>query len=478
MGVGVKPVETGRGRVSNSAFRRIGLGVGRVLIGGRFTDALAEMKRVQWLPPAELKRRNEKNLASILRHAISEVPYYRGLGLCAEDVNDREVLPRFPVMDKASYRAEPIERFLAMNVPAFRRLEDTTSGSTGEPFRFFLDRRANAMVFASHLFYDSWFDLKPFYRYVRVMAPPPEAPPFPPGTPLSFQVKQRVASCIQGTYERWTQRRFSLFDIDPECIETIYRTMEAFRPAFILGYTSTLAIMADELSRRELRLGRPLKAVVTIAEMLTPVRRRQIEGYFGAPIINRYGQREFKYWCAQSIPGDPERFSVNTGLVTWETLRQDGSSAGPGEIGRVVLTNLHNEVMPFIRYETGDLATMSEEPSSCGRGFPIVAQLEGRSHEVFTTPSGRMVSPVSLGQYLFVTLDYVDQIRHFQLVQPEPNRVELRVVPYSGLGEERRVELRRDMGELLGADMQVEVIEVKEIPLERSGKRLTIKVGG
>lgn len=449
------------------------------MVGRRFSRSLSEMRRVQWLPTAKLQERTETRLNHLLCHAAENVPFYRdtyqSLGLSKSQLGTISDLRQLPIVSKATFRERTLEDFLAANIPAHRRLEWTTSGSTGEPFKFYLDRRMMPVVFASHLFYDSWFDLKPFDRYVRIMAPPAAEPALPENTPLPARVRYEIHSWLQAKYEARTQRRFSMFDVDGSRAEEIYRCMETFRPRYILGYTSTLATIADELLRRDLRLSRRLNGVITIAETLTPDRRRLIEEYFGGPIINRYGQREFKFWCAQSCSESPDRFHVNTELVVWEIVREDDTLAAPGEVGRVVLTNLHNYAMPFIRYDTGDLAVAGTTSCTCGRGFPLVEQLEGRSQECVQTQSGKMINPVSLGQYLFVSHDYVDAVRQYQLVVERPNRMRLIIVPSSAFAGDKRERLQKDMAHLLGEDVNVIVEIVNEIPLEKSGKRPIIK---
>jgi len=438
------------------------------------------MRRAQWLPASELRTRADAHLQRLLGRAIRHVPFYREWaaenGVGPDELRSTEDLVRLPVVDKSIYRSRAREAFLAEDIGAHRRLAYTTSGSTGEPFPFFLDRQAMPLVFASHLYYDDCFGIGPFDRCVRIMAPPAAEPPFPDGTPWSFRLKQRVSSRLQAIHERLTLRRFSMFDVTLESLERIYDEIVRFDADYVMGYTSTLALMGDELARRGKKLRRPLKGVITIAENLTEDRKRAIRGFFDGPIINRYGQREFKYWCAQSCEESSDRFHVNSELVIWECVREDGTPCAPGEVGRVVLTNLHNHVMPFIRYDTKDLAALSDEPCGCGRGFPVVEKLEGRSQEVFTSPSGRMVSPVALGQYLFVTLDWVDVVRNYQLIQEGVGEARLKVVPVNGMPEEARTRLATDMGELLGDDVRVEVELVEEIPLERSGKRPVIKV--
>jgi hypothetical protein len=112
-----------------------------------------EFNRAQWLPAEELHQRSEARLARLLRHAVENVPFYRGLSS-----------DRLPVMDKAAYRSHESEAFTAANLPTHRRLEKVTSGSTGVPFRFAADRASLSVSFASQLSYDSWIGLQPYQR--------------------------------------------------------------------------------------------------------------------------------------------------------------------------------------------------------------------------------------------------------------------------------------------------------------------------
>jgi len=242
-----------------------------------------------------------------------------------------------------------------------------------------------------------------------------------------------------------------------------------------MANTSTRAAIADELLQRDLKLSHPLEAVITIAETLSPDRKRLIEEYFDAPIINRYGLREFGSWSAQSCQESPDRFHINTELVVCEVLRADGTPCAAGETGRVVLTDLHNFARPFIRYDTGDLAVAVAENCSCGRGFPLLGPIEGRSLDCLRTPSGDEISPAILGHFLFVYHDHLEAVRHYQLVQETVSRVNLLVVPGQGWSEERRERLRSDLNDLLGHEMEVDVQAVSEISPEKSGKRPIIK---
>jgi phenylacetate-CoA ligase len=229
------------------------------------------------------------------------------------------------------------------------------------------------------------------------------------------------------------------------------------------------------LLRRNLRLSAPLRGVITEAESLTPSRRQLIGEYFQAPIGNRYGPREFNSYNALSCPESPEHFHINTELVVWETVREDGAQAAPGEMGRVLLTDLHNYAQPFIRYDTGDMAVAGASSCACGRGFPLVKQIDGRSTECLRTPSGRSLSPVALGQYLFVSRDYLGSVRHYQMIVEGPQKASLLVVPTENFDRETQDRLRSDLFQFLGGEMSVAVQTVEEIRCEPSGKRPIIK---
>jgi phenylacetate-CoA ligase len=300
-----------------------------VPLGSRFADTLNQLQRVQWFSTEELLSRSEVKLRSLLKHAAENVPYYqefyKSRGFKPDELRTIGDLQSLPIFTKSDYRACDPEKLFATNVPASLRIDRKTSGSTGEPFQFSLDRRALPIIFASHLFYDSWHGLHPFDRYLRIIAPPAAQAPLPSDTPTGVRLRRAVTSRLQTLYESWTQEKISLWEFNSEGAENIWRRIEAFRPKFVMGYTSTLAAIADDLLQRDLKLSQPVQGVITIAETLTPNRKRLIETYFNAPIINRYGLREFGSWSAQSCRESPDRFHINTELVVCEVLRSDGT---------------------------------------------------------------------------------------------------------------------------------------------------------
>ncbi len=148
-------------------------------------------------------------------------------------------------------------------------------------------------------------------------------------------------------------RNMNAYNMDDGVIADYYRQLRDYRPAMMLGYSSALAFLADYLTRENLELASP-RGIISSAETLTDEHRASIEGYFGCPLLNRYGSREFGDVAQQceEVAG----LHVFSDRVHLEILRPDGTTCDPGERGEIVITDLDNKVMPFIRYRTGDLA--------------------------------------------------------------------------------------------------------------------------
>ena len=237
----------------------------------------------------------------------------------------------------------------------------------------------------------------------------------------------------------------------------------SFKPHMILAYPSALAAFSEFCKRKSLKLHRP-KTIVSSGEKLYPHQRELIEEVFGAPVYDRYGSREFADIACEC----PEREGLHlmNDLYVVEVIHESGRIAEEGETGEIVITDLSNYYMPFIRYRTGDLAVPSGKQCSCGRSLPMLERIEGRAFDTIRTPDGK-----SMGGFFWTYLSRaVPGIRSFQVEQNEINGVIFRIVPgpdwkneYTKVLEEK---VRENCGENFGADFRL----VDEIPLTPSGK--------
>jgi phenylacetate-CoA ligase len=208
-----------------------------------------------------------------------------------------------------------------------------------------------------------------------------------------------------------------------------------------------------------------LRTVATTAEMLLPNDRDLIACAFRSPVFDRYGLSEVAGYVAQEC-NVHQGLHVNTGLAVVEVVK-DGQVCGPGETGHVVVTNLHNYVMPIIRYDTGDLATVGDV-CSCGRAFPMLARIEGRSPNWVITESG----PVSWARFFWALQTVnIGSVEQYQFIQTAIGNLTLLFAPKPALTSDQLDEIAKRLNSIHPV-VKVKVETADSIPPAASGKRI------
>ena len=352
----------------------------------------------------------------------------------------------------------------ADGTPARRGL---TSGSTGAPFEFFLDRAGTDAWLASYLFFLEWAGAAVWHTEVVVASP---RHLYPPGRHVGPWAA-RVRRGLLGREQLWLGGP----GLTAEALAREIARVARRGPYFLWAYASYAGRLASELLDRGHHLPVDPVAVITAAETLTAPAAAAVASAFRKPAVNHYSCLEIPR-IAQSCPDNPGVFHVNSERAVVRVLDSDGKPVAPGERGRVVITDLWNDVMPFINYELGDFAVLAAR-CPCGRGFPTLAAVEGRLVELLVTTDDRVVSPAVLGQYLMVACRALPYVWEYQAIQREPGGLELRVVPTARFTGEFARDLHDKLETLMGPGSRVLVEIVDAVEREPSGKRLVIKSG-
>jgi phenylacetate-CoA ligase len=439
------------------------------LTGRRPWEELRRLRELQWRPAAELEASAIEKLRAIVSHAHAHVPYYRDL-LRRAAVEPGEIrsiadLSRIPISRKADLRPDASGRVLADNLPARRRAPGSTAGSTAMPFRFFTDRATSEVWLGSYMLFREWANA-PFGGTMLWIPGPAHA-----SASARTIAWMRAAATSLALGERTI--RLSDFEPDMTELQSQIRRFVGRGGYAIWGFPSYIARIAKELLESGAELPSPPRIVFTYAETLSLLNRRAIEEAFRCRTANHYSAWEVLH-MAQTCPDNPDLLHVNSERAIVRVVREDGSAAPPGEVGRVVVTDLANHVMPFINYEIGDWAVAGES-CPCGRGFPTLVSLEGRLGEVLRTPTGRTVLPIALCRFLNIRARAHPYIWEYQAVQTVPERVAFRVVPTARLTPERVDWLRAELEGFLGPGVSVTVEQVERIPVEASGNRLLVR---
>lgn len=412
----------------------------------------------QWLSPADMRELQDEKLRRLIRHAYRSVPYYRvrmqEAKLRPEDIRGQADLHKLPFLTKADVRKHLHFDILQEGVSHADILKVTTSGSTGEPFVCYADRAQLEFRWAATLRSQEWTG----YRF---------------GDPTVRLWHQTIGmSKSQIAKERtdaWFCNRsfFPVFEMSEEALEHATKLIERRKPVLIDGYAEAFNVLAQFLDARGGLNFRP-KALMSSAQSMPPSSRALIERAFGCKVFDKYGSREFSGLAYESDAHNGH-LVVAEGYIV-EVL-VDGRPAEPGEVGEIVVTDLNNFCMPFIRYRIGDLAAAldNSQPSTCGRGLPRIGEIQGRVQSIIQGMDGRFV-PGSFFPHVLKDYDYA--IKRFQVVQDEVGAIKFHVVKGSRYADGTLDEIKVLFRQFLGEALRIDVIFEENIALVRTGKHL------
>jgi phenylacetate-CoA ligase len=258
-----------------------------------------------------------------------------------------------------------------------------------------------------------------------------------------------------------------VFEMSNAGLEKMIQKMADKQPILVDGYAEAFDFIAHYIQTRGGDLGFQPKALMSSAQMLPAHSRAIIEKAFGCRVYDKYGSREFS-GIAYECDAHAGHHIVAEGYIV--ELLVDGRPAKPGEIGEVVITDLNNYCMPFIRYRIGDLAeAVADEPCTCGRGMARIGAIQGRVQSIIQGTDGRYVPGTFFAHLL---KEYGHAIARFQVVQEEAGAIKLLVVKAGRYSDDVLDEVTTSIRKSLGEKLRIDVDFVENIEMVRTGKRL------
>jgi phenylacetate-CoA ligase len=423
-----------------------------------YRPALAELERAQWLPREQVEQQNLARLRDLLQHCQQRVPFYRDAmkqtGFDASDLRDFADLQTLPIISKADLRAG-YERFRAEGETASFDIW-ASSGSTGEPFFFRLDRRSiRANTYAALARGRRWWGMDYGVREGMIWSGLSDLTGTASGRLAAF--KRRLS---------WSMKNITLVDVyllDDEAVARGYEAFRRSRPRVLRTIASGLLRFCTGLERLGLdgrRLG--IEAAIYTGEGLSRTQRERIELVLGCPTVAEYGCTELGI-IAFECPERRLHLSHDNLLVEFLV---DGRPAKAGEQAELVITNLNERVHPLLRYKIGDLAAPSAEICPCGRTLPLIEELGGRVHDSIRTPGGRAIH----GLFFTHLFDRLPEVAQFRVIQRELESFEIEIVVPGGSAERAQRSVEKIVHDALRGEMAVTVRPVGSLPAAPSGK--------
>ena len=414
---------------------------------------LAEYERNQWLAPEQIAELQWRKLKTLLEHCYREVPYYRRrwneIGATPADIRTPADYARLPVLTKADIRANFEE--LAAESWRGRILYKATGGSTGEPLRFGFTRESNerraAVMWRGYAWAGARMGRRTLYLWGGAV-----------GNPGRKQLlKDRFYHAVFG------RRMIDSFPMSESNMADYADAIDAYRPEVIVAYVGPLVRLAEWMLATGRKVHRP-QAILGGAEALLDYQREIIERAFGAPAYNTYGCREFMLIATECEHRDG--LHVNT-----DHLVVEAGTAADSTAADVVITDLHNYGMPFIRYQNGDLATPASGACACGRGLPRLQRVDGRKLDAIRTRSGHILP----GEFFPHMLKDIRGIQRFQVVQRSLDTLDISIVRGPGFDDSGLDYARREIAKVIGDAVEIRFHTVDEIATGANGKfRVTV----
>jgi phenylacetate-CoA ligase len=416
-----------------------------------------ELEQSQWLPRTELEQLQFSSLRQLLTHAYTYCPYYREvwskLGLSLSALQSPLDFRRWPVITRDTI----LDNRSAMRneQPGWRRLSKSTGGSTGVPLHFDLDYNNYEWRLAAWNRGYDWAGAGPGTKQLYLW-----------GINLGPQTWWK--RCKDRLYQLLHRRLvLNSFDLSDERVPDFLARLNRYRPDTIVAYTNPLYLFARALDERKLKPYSP-RSIIVAAEKVHDFQRELIEKVFAAPVYETYGSREFTFIAGECDRHQGLHVSMENLLV--EILDDDGQPTPEGQEGNIVISDLYNYGMPFVRYANGDRAVAGWGTCGCGRGLPLLRGVVGRRLDVVRTPDGRSLP----GEFFPHLMKDYPAIRQFQVVQEKPNQVQVRLVLKNPLSADSQSSLGREIRNALGPAVDFDFLAVDDIPLTPAGKHRVV----
>ncbi len=399
------------------------------------------LQKTQYLAYKKIKFRREAALSDLIAHSFAEVILYQEIftqsGINPKEIKKEEDLIRFPLVTKRMFLERTPTEIIAKNISGRRIVQGITSGSTGEPFRHFKDKKFSVTQRANLYRPWRWAGVEPTSPIVHCSAP--HAVNKTPNTVFLHPhfIKEKIAEYAEKIKSSGAKiiRGYPLtnFELVWNLKKTGYNDIK-FTHAFFVGHALSLGIR--EFFKEEFNC----ETYLYYASEETGVLAAECERHDGMHIYEESFIIEILGWRGRPVP--------------------DGTR------GKIVITSLLNEVMPLIRYDIGDIGMIIPEQCRCRRTSRRII-VEGRKEDMLLRSDGQSIYP---GIVRDILDEYFYAFERYQVIQTAKDMLLLRVVPAEKFSQENLRKARNEFQECVGNSMKIIYEVVDEIPPLPSGK--------
>jgi phenylacetate-CoA ligase len=422
----------------------------------KFKDYLEYLRESQFYSSREILEIQKEKLKRLIHESYINIKFYHNFfqknNLTPGDIIVPEDLRRLPVMTKDDYRVGFPEDFVNLNAPKHDLFPNSSSGSTGAPFKFYMTKLQRGNVAARFMRYYEWTGRRYGDLLVKIW-----------GT-LHPDLKTKI-------FHKYFENIYVInaFDLTEDNFISYYKKIKDKNVKLLEAYTSGAYAFAQLLKTNDLYLDIP--ATILSGETLFEFQKKIIQTRFNTEIYNRYGCREFGAIAQECSEHTGLHISQEDFII--EILDENLAPVEDGEIGNIYVTSLDNYSMPLIRYKIDDRGSFTNEICPCGRNLKMFGQVEGRVSDIIVSPSGKHIS---LYYFALLFQERSETVKEFQVQQKEgSDELLILIVPTAKYNSTIEADIIKHVKNL-DDSFVITVKSVKKIPLEPTGKKKYFKI--
>lgn len=417
------------------------------ITGSKIINNLNEIKRIENFNKEQIKEYQDEKLKKILLHAYKNVPYYTKVLVKSKVIVNGEVhlenFNKIPILTKDIMRKEG-NNLYSKDYQTRKPFENTSGGSTGEPVRFIQDKNFYEWMVATKLYYFHMAGKELGEKELKLWGSERD---ILEGT---IGIKDKLMNFL------YNRRFLNSFRMTQENMKEYLEEINRFKPIVIWAYVDSIFELAKYIEENNLKVYSP-RAIISAAGNLTNDIRAEIERVFGCKVFNAYGTREVGDIASEKEP--------KKGLIIYDWFQYLEVIKS-----KIIITNLENYSMPFIRYEIGDLGELGENDNN----FNILKSISGREMEVFKNSRGDILTPEYFIHMIGVVFND-GSIRKFQIIQNKIDKITIKAILNKSKGDFNKTMKtieEKVIKSLMGNNCKIEWEIVKDIPKTKSGKYL------
>ena len=409
------------------------------------------MEEVQWWSTDRLADLQLQRLRDLLQDVAVNVPYYRDLfaqtGLDPASIQGISDLQRLPFLTKSVIRAntDALKHVDAQGLSRFN-----TGGSSGEPLIFFIGTKRVSHDVAAKWRATRWWDVDIGDPEIVVW-----------GSPIELGKQDRIKQ-VRDTLMR--TQLLPAFEMSEAKLDGFIATIRSAKPRMLFGYPSALTHIAKHAQKRNVAMtDLGIKVAFVTSERLYDEQRSTISEVFGCKVANGYGGRDAGFIAHECPEGN---MHLTADDIVVEIVDEQGKVLPAGQAGEIVVTHLSTNDFPFIRYRTGDIGVLGSTACKCGRGLPILQDIQGRSTDFVVTADGTVMHGLAL---IYILRD-LPGVKSFKVIQETRAFTRVLLVTDKTFAPDSVAQIVSGFKQRLGADVSIAVDLVEIIVAEKSGK--------